>query len=561
MNNIPYGFRTREDLKKDTRVRTFLDPVRIVASENLIYGENLLLHREEQITLENSNAAILKDKGYFILDFGCEIHGNIKILLWYIQGTKTDGLKTARLRIRFGESVSETCSELGVKNSTNDHANRDLILVAGSLSGNEIGPTGFRFVRLDLLDEGVELSLKAIKGIAVYREIEYKGSFNCNDERVNKIWNTGAYTAHLNMQEYLWDGIKRDRLVWIGDMHPETSTINAVFGYNQSVPESMDLARNSAPLPQWMNTITTYSIWWILLQYDFFMHNGDKEYLKQQKDYLLELLTLLQKYINEDGSECLPERRFFDWPSNEDIQAKHIGLQAMMLFAMKYGASLCGFLGEKEAAEQCRQSYSKLQKYKPTLTENKQAAALMVLAEAANAKEVNANILMKDGSRRLSTFLGYYVLQAMAKAGNMEGALKTIKEYWGAMLDMGATTFWEDFNLDWLENAAPIDEMVPEGKKDLHGDCGAYCYEGFRHSLCHGWASGPTAFLSQYVLGISPAAPGFTEVKICPQLGGLEWAEGTYPTPKGNIWVKHTRLKDGTISTQYNLPEGVRLVK
>ena len=36
--------------------------------------------------------------------------------------------------------------------------------------------------------------------------------------------------ALLNMQDCLWDGIKRDRLVWIGDMHPETMSILAVFG-------------------------------------------------------------------------------------------------------------------------------------------------------------------------------------------------------------------------------------------------------------------------------------------------------------------------------------------
>jgi len=47
--------------------------------------------------------------------------------------------------------------------------------------------------------------------------------------------------------------------------------------------------------------------------------------------------------------------------------------------------------------------------------------------------------------------------------------------------------------LAWTKDATRIDELVPEGKKDIHGDCGAYCYEGFRHSLCHGWASGPTA--------------------------------------------------------------------
>ena len=40
------------------------------------------------------------------------------------------------------------------------------------------------------------------------------------------------------MQDYLWDGIKRDRLVWIGDMHPETRTILAVFGDHEIVPRA-----------------------------------------------------------------------------------------------------------------------------------------------------------------------------------------------------------------------------------------------------------------------------------------------------------------------------------
>ena len=52
-----------------------------------------------------------------------------------------------------------------------------------------------------------------------------------------------SYTVHLNMQEYLWDGIKRDRLVWVGDMHPEVMTIHTVFGENEVVRKSLDFAK------------------------------------------------------------------------------------------------------------------------------------------------------------------------------------------------------------------------------------------------------------------------------------------------------------------------------
>ena len=35
----------------------------------------------------------------------------------------------------------------------------------------------------------------------------------------------------------------------------------------------------------------------------------------------------------------------------------------------------------------------------------------------------------------------------------------------------------------------------------MHGDNGAHCYSGFRHSLCHGWSAGPVPFLAEAVLG------------------------------------------------------------
>ncbi len=52
------------------------------------------------------------------------------------------------------------------------------------------------------------------------------------------------------------------------------------------------------------------------------------------------------------------------------------------------------------------------------------------------------------------------------------------------MLDVGATTFWEDFNMEWLPDAGRIDELVPAGKKDIHGDYGAYLLSRFSAIAC-----------------------------------------------------------------------------
>ena len=548
----------------DPRVREYVMPVRVVwtgGKDVVENSESLLLKRSAQITLDSSNPCVLRTGGAVLLDFGKELHGGVQIMAWNNRNGNISN-KPVSVRVRFGESVSEAMSD-GLyqgKNPTNDHAVRDQETTIPWLGTAEIGNTGFRFVRIDYLGDGF-LELKSVKAIFLYRPLEYKGSFRCNDERLNEIWKVGAYTVHLNMQDYLWDGIKRDRLVWIGDMHPETMTIQSVFGQQDIVKDSLDLIREETPLPRWMNGISSYSMWWLIIQSDYYKYTGDITFLSKQKDYITGLLNQLSSFVSDDGRETLPEMRFLDWPSQSNAEAKHAGLQALLIITLEKGAELCSILHEDNTRIKCLQTVKKLRTHIPDPAGSKQAAALLALANLASAEKMNREVMAVDGPKRMSTFYGYYVLQARAKAKDYQGSLDVIRQYWGGMLDMGATTFWEDFDLDWTENAAPIDEIVPEGKKDIHGDYGNYCYVGFRHSLCHGWASGPTAWLSENVLGVKPVEPGCKTVKIEPHLADLKWVEGTYPVPQGVIKVRHERQVDGTIKSKIEAPDGVKIVK
>ena len=557
--------------------REYISPTRIVWSEhsdNISNIDYLLREGNGQADLTNSHICVVKSTSTehpaILLDFGRELHGGLQI----VTGMPADH-SPVRLRIRFGESASEAMCEIDGKNgATNDHAIRDFEIVVPWLGKIEVGNSGFRFARIDLVDDNRELHLKEVRAISIMRDLTYRGTFECNDERLNQIWQTGARTVHLNMQEYLWDGIKRDRLVWMGDMHPEIMTISHVFGNNEVVPKSLELLKSVTPLPNWMNTMYTYSLWWIIVQRDWFHFHGDAAYLAEQRDYLVGLLDiLLREKIDENGFET-SGGGFLDWPSNANKPAMRAGTQALMMMAINAGAELCQELGEEQMATRCQERYNKMAEAAPTIAEqyfneaqhptapgSKQAAALMALAGIVDAEKVNSEVLTVEGGRGFSTFYGYYMLQAMAKAGDYEGAMQIIRDFWGGMLDMGATSFWEDFNLDWLPNAAPIDELVPEGKKDIHGDFGAYCYEGFRHSLCHGWASGPTAWMIEHVLGVEVVEAGGKEVRITPHLGDLQWAKGSFPTPYGDIQISHKRNADGSVKSDIKAPRGVKVIK
>ncbi len=541
-------------------------PTRVVwtSPAGAIHAANLLGPKSGQALLKNPVAPCVlapavkgAPGGGILLDFGTELTGNVELITPIVKDKEPP-----LVRIRFGESVAEAMAELGGDaNAQNDHALRDQTVRLPWLGKTTIGPSGFRFVRIDNVDPTLPVHLSEVHAVLLIRDVPQVGAFRCDDERLNRIWQVGAYTVHLNMQEYLWDGVKRDRLVWIGDMHPEVATINAVFGFNDVVPRSLDLTRDVTPPTEWMNGISSYSMWWVLIHEQWWLHHGNRPYLAAQQAYLRPLLTKLAGLIDPDGRERIDGMRFLDWPSSPNQQGVTAGLQGLLVLTLESGARLMSVLGDADVARLCTDAATRGRKIVPDVNASKSGAALLALAGLRDAQETADTVLKVGGPNGISTFYGYYVLQALAKAGATDTALDFISRYWGAMLDLGATTFWEDFDFAWTENAARIDELVPAGKKDVHGGYGAYCYIGFRHSLCHGWASGPTAWLSENVLGITPLEPGFTRVRIVPQLGRLHWAEGAYPTPLGPIKVRHERQSDGTVKSKIDAPAGITVVR
>jgi hypothetical protein len=172
-----------------------------------------------------------------------------------------------------------------------------------------------------------------------------------------------------------------------------------------------------------------------------------------------------------------------------------------------------------------------------------------------------SSVILKEGANDFATFYGYYMLEALAKAGKYQEGMNIISDYWGAMLDLGATTFWENFTYSERTKAARIDQLTPANMFDIHADGGDHCYIGLRGSLCHGWASGPTSWLTAHVLGIKVMEPGSKVIQIRPNLESLTFAEGTFPTPYGIVKVKHVKQADGKVKSEIDAPKEVKIVK
>lgn len=533
------------------KIEKYVMPCRVVVAENTEDADNLLIKSSMQAGFKSVNCTKIKQGGYVLLDFGVELCGGVAVT---VHSTSVKYPDYAKCRIVFGESVMEALSTINVKNATNDHAVRDEILTVSELSTLYFGRTGFRFVKLEAVHG--DITVKTVRAETDIKDIEYKGSFRSSDELLNKIWQTGAYTVHLNMHDYVWDGVKRDRLVWIGDTNPEIATIKSVFGYDESVPNSLDFVKEENLPSEWM-VYPSYSMWWIIDHYEWYMQNGDLDYLMEQTEYIKLLSENIIKWIR---SEDKPDWSVFvDWSSMSAPKEALIGVYAVAYKAMDVASRILSIAKNTEAAQKCIECMEYIKSLDITVPNQKQIAGLCAYSGLCDAKKINDEILSKSPLDGISAFIGYYVLLARADAGDYEGALGMIRKYWGAMIKLGATTFWEEFDLGWVANAARIDEVVTDGMKDIHGDCGNYCYTKYRHSLCHGWASGPTAFLSQKLGGIEILEPGCRKVRVNPVLADLDWMEITYPTPFGGIKISAAK-KDGKTEFEVSAPKEIEIV-
>lgn len=549
--------------RKDIIDRAFITPARVVWTSGQVEdAEALLIEGTGQAAMIGGRMCCMtsspKDTASIILDYGKELHGGIKLVMAGLERYPK------LVRIRFGESVSETCSEVCDTDwipghSTDDHAMRDIVMKIPRDGSIELGNSGFRFVRIDLLETGCTLEIREATAILRWRDIPYQGSFRCSDERLDTIWSTGAWTTHLNMQEYIWDGIKRDRLIWLGDMHPEMSAVSAVFGWNDVIDRSIDLACEQFPLPEWHNGMSSYSMWYLIIQHDWYMQNGNIDYLRKHHDYITGLIDRFDELTGTDGSINIGGRIFLDWPSSPNQEGVRAGYRALLCLALEDASKLCGYMDDEEHAALGMEIRDRLLKAVEPHNNLKQSAALMAMAGLMPAVQACDEVVSVGGAEGFSTFYGYYMLEALAMAGRYQEAMDIIREFWGGMIDLGATSFWEDFSLDWAKNAGRIDELPAEGKDDIHRDFGAFCYLSYRHSLCHGWASGPTPWLSHHVLGVKVVEPGCRKVCMEPHLGDLEWAEGTYPTPFGNISIRVEKDAKGRTVAHVSKPRKVRL--
>jgi alpha-L-rhamnosidase len=464
-----------------------------------------------------------------LIDFGKETFGFL-----VIHGIRGKG----RLDLYYGESREEALSESGAvtvdRFQVNQKDRRDSTMPLSK---------AFRYVNIK---SDSSVSIDSVSMLYEYAPIQDKGSFKCSDDEINRIYEVAKYTLHLSTREFFIDGIKRDRWIWSGDAYQSYLMNYYLFFDSPTVERTMMALRGKDPVTGHINTIMDYTFYWFLGIYDYYLYTGDKTFIKQYYPRMQSLMEYVLGRRDKDGLLVgLPgDWVFIDWAAGLSKKGEVSFEQLLFARSLETMALCSDVVNDTEGHERYQKLAEDMKKKIFSFYWNPSKHALVHsrvngvqtdnVTRYANMfgiffnyfseqqkQDVKNYVLLNDTIQKITTpYMHFYELEALCAMGEQDYVMKQMKEYWGGMLSLGATTFWEEYD--------------PSKKGAEH-----YAMYGreFGKSLCHAWGASPIYLLGKYYLGVRPTSPGYATYSIEPNLGGLKWMQGAVPTTAGNIQI------------------------
>lgn len=419
----------------------------------------------------------------------------------------------------------------------------------------------YRYIRVTVETADQPLTLEDLHGIYTGYPFTPKARFDSGDPLHRKILETGWRTARLCAHETYMDCPYYEQLQYAGDTRIQALVSlymtgdarlmrNAIEQLDSSrTPEGATYSRAPSVLQQY---IPPFSLWWIGMVHDYWRYVDDPAFVRDMLPGVRAVLSFYERYQREDGLlGAMPWWNYVDWvrqwqggspPCEPEITGASIHLQ--LLLAYQYAADLEQSLGEPAFVERCRSREGNLKRviqsrfWTPDRRLFSEDLAHQHLSQHANVLAVLGGLLPgqageKDLMERVepdtslykcSVYFRYYLDRAMAKAG-LGGRYLDRLETWKFMIGEGLTT--------WAEQDNP-----------------------YSRSDCHAWGASPNVEFFRTVLGVDSAGPGFSRIRVQPQLGRLEKVSGVVPHPKGVIEVSVTRGPAG-LDVKVAAPSGV----
>ncbi len=462
-----------------------------------------------------------------LYDFGRETFGYLKV----------NGLKGS-VRIYYGESREEAldkecCETLDVLHE-----------------GETLGSKAFRYVYIET-EEGSSYDEILMDYEYAPYDPQRSGSFLCNDNELNHIWEVAAYTMDLTTREFFMDGIKRDRWTWSGDAI-QSYLMNYYLRFDtECVKRTVRQLRGKDPVTAHVNTIMDYTFYWFKSIADYYSYTGDLDFIRELYPKMVSLMDYVLGRTNADGMADgqADDWIFVDWVDFPMQKRGTLAFEQILFWKALQTMEICASLLQHEddaeryrllaerlhaetkdyfySYDQCAYLHAYLNgQLNEQITKFPNMFAILYDFDSdKEQQQILENVLQNPDIDPITTpYMRFYELAALCKMGKQDEVLPEMKAYWGDMLREGATTFWEKYNPD------------DHGTEHL-----AMYGRPYGKSLCHAWGASPIYIIGKFFLGVSPTKAGYEEYEVRPVLGGLEWMEGEVPTPFGKIRIKMNR--------------------
>jgi alpha-L-rhamnosidase len=372
-----------------------------------------------------------------------------------------------------------------------------------------------------------------------YRETgyntEFTGSFECDDDFLNRYRQKALRTLYVTMRDTYFDCPDRERAQWWGDMVNEMG--EAFYALD---PRSNHLAKKGilelanwqrknntiySPVPsgnwqkelpmQMLNSIGYYGFW------TYYLYTGDIETIRAVYPAVKRYLSIWK--LGENGL-VVPRKgdwTWGDWGHNKDMTILYNGWYYLALKGQLNMAQAVGATGDVKEIEAKMKSIEK--NFNNTFWNGKEyrspgykgktddrVHALAVLSGLAKFEQYDAIRKVFKTQEHSSPYMEKYVGEALYQMRFEDDALARTKKRFKEMTNHHYTTLWEDWRIG--------------------GSGGG--------TINHAWCGGALTLLSQYGAGVAPTTPGYKTYQVLPQMGPLKYIKTTVPSVKGNIDVE-----------------------
>jgi len=552
---IAWGLEPREIPLMEAKKQHFTS---IRRSGNINVDKDFVSGKSQLVIPANKKAAILFDQG--------------ELTTAYPELAVTGG-KGAKIELQYAEALFDAQNKKGNRNEIEGKKMRgyiDFFLPDGGEKRlfRPLWLRTWRYLEMTVTTKDSPLTINRFESEFTGYPFQENAVFKSNDSQLTDIWNVGWHTARLCAGETYYDCPYYEQMQYVGDTRIQALISLYVSGddrlmrnsiqqfENSRFSEGLTMSRYPSSMPQ---VIPPYSLYWIDMVHDYWMHRDDEVFVKS---FINGIDNVLHFFISKIDKETglLGKTGYWnfvdwavEWPWNNETQFGGVPqggstgqstiLSLHLAYSAKHAADLHRWAGDENKAafyeklaenliksvkETCWDNTKKYFADTPDKTEfSMHSQIFAVLTGAVPDNEIKAIVTRFEKDKSLiqpTMYFRFYLTQAMKVAGLSDNYLESLG-LWREMLGLELTTFAEK----------------PDPTR----------------SDCHAWSASPNYDFLATVAGIEPASPGFKTVTIEPHLGTLNQIEGKMPHPAGTITFQLKRKGNSGIEGEIELPENL----